>query len=544
MFNWKEFQKTKNILSQELSYQDVVGQHHLTIRPINLIRWIELAKEDLGFLTLVDISVADFIGIADQEYDFELIYHLLNMGSHQRLNIHVRVDQNEITPSIIDLFSHADWMEREQQEAFGIKFNRDMAALLLPRNQKNYPLLKNAKLEGWPQDNPEPLPKIESNPNKSEDPYPEEVFVWKNYNCFSPVTSGMFEWMVCYNPQKIVDTKVNIGFHYQGLEKLLEKKDWQQVLQLVDKIHLGAAPNYGIAWAKTLEEKLRVKLPERAQAIRIVALELARIAEHLTVMHEITYALKMDEQRLFINAREKIYELMEKFCGRRQGLNIARIGGIKEDLPQGWIIEYQTVCAILSRTLRLIHRSLCSQNTFRAQLSGGMVSAQTALEWGVSGPTMRACGLNFDLRKSQPFYFYQDIDFDIPVGINGTAYERYLIRYEEILQSFRIITQVIDNLPLGEIMNPDFDKGFMEVKELIGTLDIPKGWHYSGIESPNGEAGFLVMFHDKISPYRLKIKTPSFPLAQALSHLVTGVEEGQLKVQLTSLGIRQFELDR
>ena len=180
MFSWKEFQKTKNILSQDNSYLDLVGQHHISIRPINLIKWIELAKDDLGFLTLVDISGVDFIGESVHEYNFELTYHLLNMGSHQRLNLHVRFDQDEITPSIVDLFSHADWMEREQQEAFGVKFNRKMDALLLPGNQKNYPLLKNAKIGKWPLDPSETLPEINSNPNKSEAPYPEESYVWKN----------------------------------------------------------------------------------------------------------------------------------------------------------------------------------------------------------------------------------------------------------------------------------------------------------------------------------------------------------------------------
>lgn len=544
MFSWKEFQKTKVVLSQDSSYQDLVGQHHVTIRPVNLIKWIELAKEDLGFLTLVEIAGVDLKGVYKNEYSFELTYHLLNMGTHQRFNIHVRFDEDEIVPSIVGSFSHADWLEREQHEALGIKFNQPMAALLLPKNQKNYPLRKQGKLEPWPADVAEKLPEIKSNPNKSEAPYPEEAFVWKNYDSFSPLTSGMFEWMVCYDPIKVVDSKVNIGFHHQGLEKLLEKKDWQQALQLVDKIHLGAAPTYGIAWAKTLEDLLRVKLPERAQAIRIVALELARIAEHLTVMHEMAFALQLDEHRLFINAREKIYELMEKFCGRRQGLSIARIGGIKEDLPHGWIIEYGAVCSVVSKTLRMIHRSLISQQSFRDQLSGGMVSAQTALEWGVSGPAMRACGLNFDLRKSQPFYFYQDIDFDIPVGINGTAYERYLIRYEEIFQSFRIITQVIDNLPLGEFMNADYDKDFMGVKEYLNGMEFPKGWQYTGLESPNGEAGFLVMFNDTTSPYRVKIKTPTFPLVQSLTHFVSGVHESQMKVCLASLGLRQFELDR
>jgi NADH-quinone oxidoreductase subunit C/D len=544
MFNWKQFQITKSIFSQHQSYQDLIGQHHITIRPVDLLRWVELANEDLGFFTLVDIAGVDLKNVYKNRYQFELTYHLLNMGTHQRLNIHVEFDENEIVPSIVSLYPHADWQEREQKEALGILFDRPMDSLLLPKSQTIYPLRKNANLESWPLNVPDQLPVIRTNPNKSEAPYPEEAHEWKSYSLYSPISSGLFESMVCFDPQDVVDFKVDIGHNHQGLEKLLEKKDWQQVLQLVDKIHLGAAPTYGIAWAKNLEDVLRVKLPERAQAIRIVALELARIAEHLTVMHEIAFSLKLDEYKLIINAREKLYELMEKFCGRRQGLSVARLGGIKEDLPHGWITQYQSASAIVMKALRLIHHSLCSQSKFRDRLSGGMVSAQSALQWGISGPAMRASGLNFDLRKSQPFYFYQDIDFDIPVGINGTAFERYLIRYEEIFQSFRIITQVIDNLPLGDIMNADYDLDFMAVKEMLENIDFPKVWHYTGLESPNGEAGFLVKFNDSFSPYRLKIKTPSLPLAQALGHLVEGIHAEDLQANLASIGLRHYELDR
>lgn len=529
MFSWKEFEKTKTILSQESSYQDLGGQHHVTIRPVNLLKWIEVASVDLGFFTLVEIAAVDLKDSSKNGYRYEMTYHLLNMGTHQRMNIHVRFNDEELLPSVVSYFSHADWMEREQQETLGINFNRKMDPLLFPKDKVDAPL---------------EIPALRSNPNKSEAPYPEESYVWKNYDLFSPYAMGNFEWLVCYDPRKIVDVKTNIGFHHQGLENLFAAKDWQQAMQLVDKINLGAAPTYGIAWAKTLEDLLRVKLTERAQAIRIVALELGRIAEHLTVMHEMTFALQMDEHRLFINAREKIYELMEKYCGRRLGLNVARIGGIREDLPHGWIVEYQAVWKIFAKTLRTIHRSLLGQHKFRDSLSAGVVSAQTALEWGVSGPAMRACGINFDLRKSQPFYFYQDIDFDIPVGINGTGYERYLIRYEEIFQSFRIITQVIDNLPLGEIMNPDYDKDYMKLSDYLSGMELSKAWQYTGIESPNGEAGFLVMFNEHVSPFRVKIKTPSFPLVQGLSHFLQGIGEEQLKACFASLGIRRTELDR
>jgi NADH:ubiquinone oxidoreductase subunit D len=157
---------------------------------------------------------------------------------------------------------------------------------------------------------------------------------------------------------------------------------------------------------------------------------------------------------------------------------------------------------------------------------------------------MRASGLNFDLRKSQPFYFYQDIDFDIPVGIHGTAYDRYLIRLEEVHQSFRIITQVIDNLPLGAIVSQELELDYMGLKDYLSRLDIPRTWHYSGLESPNGEAGFLVKFNDTTTPYRVKIKTPSLPLVQALPSFVVGLEEYQLKSCLASLGFRRFEFDR
>jgi NADH:ubiquinone oxidoreductase subunit D len=157
---------------------------------------------------------------------------------------------------------------------------------------------------------------------------------------------------------------------------------------------------------------------------------------------------------------------------------------------------------------------------------------------------MRACGLNFDLRKSQPFYFYQDIDFDIPVGIHGSAYERYLIRYEEIIQSFRIITQVIDNLPMGGVMNQDWDHDYFQIQSMLDIQNLPEGWHYTGLEAPNGESGFYLKYNRSATPLRVKIKTPSLPLAQSLSMLIRDVKEGQLKACLASLGIRQSELDR
>ena len=172
------------------------------------------------------------------------------------------------------------------------------------------------------------------------------------------------------------------------------------------------------------------------------------------------------------------------------------------------------------------------------------MNAQSILQWGVSGPAMRAAGLNYDLRKSQPFYFYQDIDFDIPVGIHGSTYDRYLIRYEEIFQSLRIITQVIDNLPLGETVSELFNLNSYEILNHLTSLDHEDQWHYSAIESSSGESGFLAKFDVNKRPQRIKMKTPSFCIAQALPVFIKGLREEQLSATLASLGINRWEMDR
>lgn len=544
MFSWKKFEKTKEILSHMggKHYYDRWGQHHLELRPVHLLDWIKFLKEDLDYLNLTELAALDHG--TEREFRFEVVYHLLSMGTHQRINLHLYLNQGEKIPTIVQFFPHAEWLEREQAEMLGLVFESKQEVLLLPPGQSNYPLRKDTVFLEWPEVVESELPTLRYNPNKSEAPYPEESYIWKKYGPMAPETLGNFEWMVCFDPDKVVDSKVQVGFHHQGLELLLQQKDLFQILALADKVNLSLAPHYSIAWSKAVEDMFRIKIPERAQALRIVFLELARVADHLSVLGSICYHSQLNEFSLLINAREKIYELYEKYSGFRHGVGIVKIGGIQEDLPPGWIIEYQTVAEVLSRNLRLIHNSLTGQQRFHKILEGESVNAQSVLQAGVSGPAMRAAGLNFDLRKSQPFYFYQDIDFDVPVGIHGTGHDRYLIRLEEIFQSLRIITQVIDNLPLGGTINDQLNKNYLELKEYFSTMDKPQTWHYSALETPAGEGGFLVQFKDDFKPSRLKLKTPSFMIAQALPIFVRGLKEEQLKTCLASLGLSRWEIDR
>lgn len=545
MFNWKDFEKVKSILSEAGAgqYSDLLGQHHVYLRPKDLLRWIEICRDDLGFLVLIDIVSKD-LQSQNGSPRFEVIYLLQNMGTHQRLNLHLYVHQGEIIPSIVSFYSHADWFEREQKEMFNLNFDRKMDALILPEGQKNYPLLKDSNISTWPKNLETKIPELKINPNKSEPPYPSESYVWKKFDILAPETFGNFEWITCFDPQVIVDSKVQIGFNHHGFEKLLEKKDIIGVLKLLDWIQPGAAPTYSIAWTKGLEDVLRIKIPERAQAVRIVMLELARVAEHLTVIYEMIAALNKNEAIFILDLREKVSELFEKYCGHRQGHNISSVGGISQDLPHGWVVEYQTVLDILNKQLPLINRSLLTQKDFKSSLQGESVNAQTILQWGVSGPAMRAAGLNFDLRKSEPFYFYHEIDFDIPVGISGTSFDRYLIRYEEIFQSLRIMTQVIDNLPLGEFINPSLSFKYPEILGELQKLELSTQTHYTSLESPSGEAGLSFTLGPELSVQRIKIKTPSFSLAQSLPALTKGLSEKQIRIGMASFGIRNHEIDR
>ncbi len=193
MFSWKEFDRAKNILSEtgRGQYHEALGQHHVAVRPKNLLRWMEFVSEDLGFLVLLDMTCIDSGPTAERR--FELVYHLLNMGSHQRLNLRVSLSDGEVVPSVRKFFSHADWLEREQAEMFQIRFDSSPAGLLLPEGQKNFPLRKNAVIRGWPLSGEKLLPKNRTNPNKSETPYPEESWVWKRYPITAKETQGNFE---------------------------------------------------------------------------------------------------------------------------------------------------------------------------------------------------------------------------------------------------------------------------------------------------------------------------------------------------------------
>lgn len=535
MFDLNSFQKENQRLSiVKDKYYSWLDEHHITCRPQEVISWVRVLKEDLNYLYFIDAYVLKSPN--GGKFDYELNLIVSNLESHQRLNLHILFNQSEVIPDITPYYPASRFSLREQAELFQINFQVKLDPIFF--SQGTHGLFKD---EGVIQQNPldfkEPI--LPFNPNKSEAPYPQESWRWKHCDLFSKDTLGKFEAFYCFDPFKLVDLKLNLGNFFRGVESLLTQKSHTHIPYLLEDLNHMASPFYSGAWAMNLEEILKLQITERAQGLRIVVWELSRIGEHLFVIYEMCSLLKLVHGQAFLDAYERLCELMEQLTGHRSGKGMIKIGGLHRDLPSGWMVEFIEFNKLLLKNLSVYHKDLLGDGTFRTLLNHAKVNSHAVLEGGVSGPALRAAGINFDLRKSRPLYFYPEIDFDVPVGVHGTSYDRYLIRFEEIIQSLRIITQVLDNLPLGVV---DLDLDENEMREQLKSVG--EHSHYSALESPNGEVGISYVQGEDALIKRIKIKSPSQALTQGLKDFLKGVDENSVPVALSSLGIREKEMER
>lgn len=534
MFDLNSYQKENQRFSiVKDKYLPQLNEHHLYCRPHEVISWVRVLKEDLNYLYFIDAYV---LASANRgNFDYELNVIVANLESHQRLNLHIQFNKTEVIPDISIYYPASRFSLREQAELFEIKFQTEFEPLFF--NKKNRGVFLDNPLESDPA--PFIAPKLPFNPNKSEAPYPQESWRWKHCDIFSKDTLGKFEAFYCFDPFKLVDVKLNLGNYFRGVEFLLTKKQHSHIPYLLEELNHMAAPFYSGAWAMNLEEILNIDITERAKGLRIVIWELSRIGEHLFVIYEMCSLLGLSHAHAFLDAYERLSELMEKLTGHRSGRGMFKIGGLRSDLPSGWVIEFNEFNKLLLKNINIYHRDLLSNSLFRSLLSHAKVNSHSVLDYGVSGPALRAAGINYDLRKSRPLYFYPEIDFDVPVGVHGTSYDRYLIRFEEIIQSSRIITQVLDNMPLGDV-----DLELHEDAIIAKLASLGEQTHYSALESPNGEVGISFVQGQDAQIKRIKIKSPSFALTQGLKEFLRGCDEKSVPVALSSLGIREKEMER
>ena len=351
-----------------------------------------------------------------------------------------------------------------------------------------------------------------------------------------PSTHGVLRVVLTLDGERVVDADCVIGYIHRGIEKLSENRSWTQIILLTDRIDYVAAATNNLGYCETVEKLMQVEVPRRARYIRTILAELQRIASHCLWLG--THAMDIGAMTVLLytfREREFVLDLFEEFCGARLTYNSMRIGGLPLDLPPGWDKKTRAFCDLMETKLE-DYEQLLTNNRIWIQRTRdvGVISGEDAIALGMCGPPLRASGVSRDLRKDEPYAAYDEFEFDMPLGTRGDTYDRYLVRMEEFHQSIRIIRQALDGLPEGPVMG--------KVPRLIKP---PAGETYHAIESPKGELGYFIVSDGKSpSPYRFRVRPPSFCNLQALKRLVKGHLIADVVALIGTIDIVLGEVDR
>lgn len=384
-----------------------------------------------------------------------------------------------------------------------------------------------------------------------------------------PSTHGVLRILLELDGETITKATPDVGYLHRGDEKIAENMTWNQFVPYTDRLDYLAPMANNVAYALAVEKLMGIqdKLPPRCQYIRTICCELSRISSHLLGIG--CFAMDVGAMTVFLltfTEREKIYNLQEALTGARLTTSYTRIGGVARDLPPGWVEQcrkfLREVIVNINEVATLLDRNRIWVDRTK---DIGVIPKDVAIDYGLTGPNLRGSGVDYDLRKKQPYLIYDELDFDVPLGSVGDCYDRYLVRMEEMRQSVRILHQCLDRLPGGpdnrsrepvsipdgKITLPPKDKVLSSMEELIHQfmlvttgVNAPPGEVYFGHENPKGELGFYINSRGGGTPYRLKIRAPSFVNLSILPWLLPGHLMSDTVAILGSLDFVMGECDR
>jgi len=391
-----------------------------------------------------------------------------------------------------------------------------------------------------------------------------EQYMWLNMGPSHPATHGTIKIMVKLSGEEVVDCDVDIGYLHRAFEKSCETHTWTQAQVFTDRLNYVSAMINNCGYMMAAEKLFDIEVTERCKVVRTLMSELSRVGDHCTCVGASAMELgAMTAFLYFIKLREWIWELIEEVCGARVTTNWAKIGGLWNDLPDGFEEKCRDLVKRGHEVVGECDRLLTRNRIFIDRMQGvGVISKESAISYGITGPFLRATGVPLDVRKDEPYLAYDRVDFDVPVGTKGDNYDRYLVRMEEIRQSLRIITQCLDQLPDGpvdvddkRVSYPPLDKVYTEMEALIHHFKLwmrgpgqgirpPVGEAYSKVEGANGELGFYVISDGTDQAFRVRCRPPCFPIMNALRELLTGGMIADVVPTFGSVNMIGGELDR
>ena len=389
--------------------------------------------------------------------------------------------------------------------------------------------------------------------------YDEKQYSTLNLGPTHPATHGIFQNILTMDGEMIVDSVSTVGYIHRAFEKLAEHRPYNQITPITDRLNYCSSPINNMGWHMTVEKLIGAKIPKRAQYMRVIIMELSRIADHIVC--DTVIAVDTGAMTGFLHLfqyREWIYEIFEEICGARLTTNIGRIGGMERDFsPKAWE-KLDHFLKNFPTGLREFQKLVDRNRIFMDRtINVGGITVDMALDYGFTGPNLRAAGVDYDVRVANPYSSYEHFEFDIPVGTNGDTYDRYMVRMEEMWQSLRIIEQAVKNIPAGdfhadlpEFYLPEKQDVYNKMEALIyhfkivmGETAVPKGEVYHSVEGGNGELGFYLISDGGRQPFRLHFRRPCFIYYQAYPEMIRGGMLSDAILTMSSMNVIAGELD-
>jgi len=493
------------------------------------LKYVVVDKENLlkvaKFLKEKGYEHLSFVTGVDKGNEFEVVYMFTSYTNHDSVALKIKVqEENPAVPTLTEIFNSADWHERETYDMFGIKFDghKNLRRILLPAEfvghplRKSYPVNKEQEIS---LDSDFEATKDEFTVEKfiEDDPLNKEKYETKimhlNVGPHHPSTHGVLRLRMLIDNEKIIKIYPVIGYLHRGIEKICENLNYNQIIPYTDRLDYVAGMLNELSYVLAVEKLMNIEIPERAQIIRVIVSELNRIASH--IIWFTTWLMDLGATTPFFygfNDREKILEIFEDLSRGRMTFNYMRIGGVKKDINENIAKKIYKFIDEMPSHIKEYHELVTGNEIFIGRTKGiGILKKEDAISLGVTGPMLRASGVDYDARRDNSYSMYDKFKFNVPVFNEGDNFARYMVRMREMEESIKIVRQAMDLLNStkeGEIM--------AKVPKLITP---PKGSSYVKIEHAKGEMGVFIVSDGKPKPYRIKFRSPSFSNLYAISKM-------------------------